>query len=209
MLTDFLNLITQWVVDYPLWSGVIIFLVAMAESLAIIGIVVPGVAIMFAIGTLISNGTLDMLSTTLWAASGASIGDGLSFALGKHYKERIHTVPWFAKRPGVLTKGHAFFDKYGIFSILIGRFIGPIRAVIPLVAGILDMPLKQYIPINMIASILWAPAYLFPGLLFGGAIATVPTSLADQWPIGLAILIAVILLARHLKKSRKKSSQDN
>jgi len=203
MLADLLNLITQWVTDYPFWSGAIIFLVAMVESLAIIGIIVPGVAIMFAIGTLISNGTLDMLTTTLWAASGASVGDGLSFALGKHYKEKIYTVSWFEKRPDFLKKGHAFFEKYGIFSILIGRFVGPIRAVIPLVAGILDMPLKQYVPINIIASILWAPAYLFPGLIFGNAISNTQSSLPDNWPTWLMVTVLVILLVKFIPRKNK------
>jgi len=205
VLTDFLNLITQWVTDYPLWSGVIIFLVAMLESIAIIGIIVPGVAIMFAIGTLISNGTLGIFSTILWAAAGASFGDGLSFALGKRYKETIHTISWFEKRPHVLQKGHAFFDKYGIFSILIGRFVGPIRAVIPLVAGILNMPLKHYVPINIIASLLWAPAYLFPGLLFGNSMSLIPVDLLDQWPVALVIIIIIVLLVIQLKKNRKKT----
>ncbi|MGB1647598.1 MAG: DedA family protein, partial [Cycloclasticus sp.] len=74
MLADFLNLVTQWVTDYPFWSGAIIFLVAMIESLAIIGFIIPGVAIMFAIGTLIGNGTLDLYSAIIWAAAGASLG---------------------------------------------------------------------------------------------------------------------------------------
>jgi len=207
MLTDFLNIITQWVTDYPLWSGAIVFLVAMVESLAIIGVIVPGVAIMFAIGTLISNGTLDMLTTTLWAAAGASVGDGFSFALGKHYNEKIYTVAWFKKRPDFLKKGHTFFEKYGIYSILIGRFVGPIRAIIPLVAGILDMPLKQYVPINIIASILWAPAYLFPGLLFGSGMSLIPAEFLKQWPVALAILIVIVLLVIQLRKSRKKKQK--
>lgn len=203
MFADILNVIIQWVTDYPLWSGAIIFLVAMLESLAIIGVVVPGVAIMFAIGTLISNGTLDMFTTTLWAAAGASVGDGLSFALGKHYKDKIHTIPWFKKRPDVLNKGHVFFEKYGVLSILIGRFVGPIRAVIPLVAGILDMPLKQYLPINIIASILWAPAYLFPGLIFGNTIFSTPSSLSENWPIWLVIAVLIVLLAKFIHKKTK------
>lgn len=205
MLTDFLNLITQWVVDYPLWSGAIIFAIAMAESLAIIGIVVPGVAIMFAIGTLISNGTLDMLSTTLWAVAGASTGDALSFALGKHYKERVYNVLWFKKHPDFLTKGHVFFEKYGVFSILIGRFVGPIRAVIPLVAGILDMPLKQYIPVNIIASLLWAPAYLFPGFLFANALSNTPNDWTNHWSAWLLGFVFVIcLVAVILKKNKRR-----
>ncbi|PHS72348.1 MAG: phosphoesterase PA-phosphatase [Cycloclasticus sp.] len=199
MFADFLNYITELINQYPTWAGAIVFLVAMLESLALIGVVVPGVAIMFAIGVLISNGSLDLLSTVLWAAAGASLGDGLSYALGRHYDEKIYQIAWFQKHPEVLEKGHAFFGKYGVISILIGRFVGPIRAVIPLIAGILDMPIKQYIPINIIASILWAPAYLFPGLLFGNAISTVPADFLDYWPLGLAIVVVIILLMKVLR----------
>lgn len=201
MFADFLNSITELIHQYPTWSGAIVFLVAMIESLAIIGVIVPGVAIMFAIGALISNGTLDMTTTVLWAAAGASFGDGLSYAIGRHYDKKIYQISWFKKNPNVLEKGHVFFEKYGIFSILIGRFVGPIRAVIPLIAGILDMPLKQYVPINIIASLLWAPAYLFPGLLFGDAMSTTPSYLLDYWPVGVAIILIVALLIRQFKKT--------
>ncbi|PCH84351.1 MAG: phosphoesterase PA-phosphatase [Piscirickettsiaceae bacterium] len=204
MFADLLNSITDLINQYPTWAGAIVFLVAMLESLAIIGVVVPGVAIMFAIGALISNGTLELVSTILWAAAGASFGDGLSFALGKYYDEKIYQIAWFKKHPNVLKKGHAFFDKYGVISILIGRFVGPIRAVIPLIAGILDMPLKHYIPINIIASLLWAPAYLFPGLIVGGSISNIPTDWLDYWPVGLTIIIS-LLLVKQLKKKKNNS----
>jgi undecaprenyl-diphosphatase len=179
MFANFLEIITQWITQYPLWSGIIIFTVAMIESLAIIGIVVPGIAIMFAIGALISNGTLDLVSSIMWAAAGASTGDALSFALGWHYKERIYHVPFFNQHQNLLDQGHNFFEKYGVISILIGRFIGPIRAIIPLIAGILNMPLKYYIPINIVASALWAPFYLVPGLFFGSSIIELQDYLPD------------------------------
>lgn len=208
MFADFLNSITDLINQYPTWAGAVVFAVAMVESLAIIGIVVPGVAIMFAIGTLISNGTLDMMDTVLWAAAGASFGDGLSYALGRHYDKRIYQLSWFKKNPNVLKKGHQFFEKYGVISILIGRFVGPIRAVIPLVAGILDMPLKHYIPINIFASILWAPAYLFPGLLFGKSISIIPQHWLSYWPVALLVIVIVILLLMLLKKKKHPSPLD-
>ncbi|OUR84225.1 phosphoesterase PA-phosphatase [Cycloclasticus sp. 46_120_T64] len=204
MINELINLISQWVIDYPLFSGGIIFSVAMIESLAIIGFIVPGVAIMFAIGTLISSGTLELFSTILWAAAGASTGDGLSFFIGKHYKKRIYQLPGLKGQQPLFDKGHVFFEKYGIYSILIGRFIGPIRAIIPLIAGILDMPNKQYIPINIIASALWAPAYLFPGLFFGAAIAQLPQQLLDYWPWALALCIILIVFIG-LRKTRHQS----
>jgi len=200
MFADFINTLTQLIDQYPTWAGLIVCLVAMLESLAIIGVIVPGVAIMFTIGALISNGTLDMVSTVLWAAAGASFGDGLSFALGKHYDKKIYHVTWFKKNPHVLKNGHVFFEKYGAISILIGRFIGPIRAVIPLVAGILDMPIKHYIPTNLIASALWAPAYLMPGFFFGKSIALIPINLQKEWLFILLFAVITWALYRILKR---------
>ncbi|MGB1340570.1 MAG: DedA family protein, partial [Cycloclasticus pugetii] len=62
MFAELLDTFTQLINQHPTWAGLIVFLVAMVESLAIIGVVIPGVAIMFGVGTLISNGTLDMAS---------------------------------------------------------------------------------------------------------------------------------------------------
>jgi len=208
MITDLIALLSQWVTDYPLFSGIIIFAVAMIESTAIIGFIAPGAAIMFAIGTLISSGTLELMSTILWAAAGASTGDALSFALGKHYKEQLYQLPWLKKQPKLLDKGVTFFRKYGIYSIFIGRFIGPIRAIIPLIAGMLDMPNKQYIPINLIASALWAPAYLLPGLLVGTAITSLPDKLFEYWPWGL-VFLTLIALAIGIRRKQKKLSKNN
>jgi membrane protein DedA with SNARE-associated domain len=191
MFADFLNTLTELISQNPTWAGLIVFLIAMIESLAIVGIIVPGVAIMFAVGALISNGTLDLVNTVLWAAAGASIGDGLSFALGKHYDQRIYNVNWFKNNPTVLEKGHRFFEQYGVFSVLIGRFVGPIRAVIPLVAGILDMPLKKYIPINIVASLLWAPAYLLPGFFFEKSTNLIPTNIQNKWPLLLIVALCI------------------
>jgi membrane protein DedA with SNARE-associated domain len=202
MFVDALNSITQLIQQYPTWAGVIVFLVAMIESLAIIGFIVPGVAIMFAIGALISNGTLELLSTVIWAAAGASIGDGLSFVLGWHYKEKVYQLAWLKKHQDLLDNSHQFFEKYGVFSILIGRFVGPIRAIIPLIAGIFGMPIKQYIPINLIASALWSPAYLFPGLIFGTVVSMTPEEWLAYWPIS-AIVVVIILVIVRFKKNRR------
>ena len=194
MFAELLESITQLIQQHPTWSGSLVFLVAMVESLAIIGFIVPGVAIMFAIGALISQGSLDLISTVIWAAAGASTGDALSFFLGYHYKERLYQLGWFKRHQHLLDDGHRFFEKYGVYSVLIGRFIGPIRAIIPLVAGILGMPIKHYIPVNIVASALWAPAYLVPGLFFGSAFSIIPVTLQNEWLlIALAIVVILIL----------------
>lgn len=193
MLNDLADSISSIAATYPTWSGVLIFLIAMVESLAVIGLIVPGVVIMFAFGALISNGTLELIPTIIWAACGASFGDGLSFALGWHFKDKIYDVHFLKPYKKSLDQGHAFFERFGILSLLIGRFFGPIRAFVPLIAGILAMPVRHYVPVNIVASALWAPAYLAPGILMGGFFTTVPGQWLIENPIGLVVFVTLML----------------
>lgn len=203
--------ITDWVAQYPYWSGVVVFLVAMLESLAIVGVVVPGVAIMFAIGALIGTGALELIPTLIWAACGASLGDGLSFALGWHFRDRLHRLNYFQQRQDLLDRGHRFFQRYGALSVIIGRFVGPIRAIVPMVAGMLEMPVPRYLAANVLASMLWAPAYLAPGLVFGESYEVIFRWLEEWWVV-VVLALAFLVLAyqgfRRFNVSQDASSDE-
>lgn len=211
MSADFIQQITDWVELYPYWASAVVFLVALLESLALVGILVPGVAIMFAIGSLVGTGALDMTSTVLWAACGASLGDGLSFALGWHFKDRLYRLDYFKRHEKLLDRGHKFFHKFGAVSVLIGRFVGPIRAIVPLIAGMMEMPVRYYLPANLIASALWAPAYLAPGLVFGKSYVAIFHWL-EEWWILVLLVVAFLGLAhqglRRLNVINNNQSQD-
>ena len=165
-MTELFQHLLDWVALHPYWSGALVFLVSMAESLAIVGLVVPGVAIMFGIGAMIGAGSIEFGAAMGWAVTGAIVGDGLSFWLGRRYKERLKEVWPFTRYPGSLTRGVAFFEKYGGKSVAIGRFFGPVRAVIPLVAGMMGMRPWRFALANILSALAWAPAYLLPGMVF-------------------------------------------
>ena len=65
------------------------------------------------------------------------------------------------KNPQLLERGHAFFEKWGFASILIGHFFGPMRAVIAIVAGIVNMPFVPFQIANWLASAAWAFSLLY------------------------------------------------
>ncbi len=188
-MTDLFYQLLDWVSLHPLWAGIVVFLVSMAESLAIIGLVVPGVAIMFAIGALIATGAIDFWLAFSCAVAGAVVGDGLSFWLGHSLQGRAATTWPFSRHPETLEKGVKFFQKYGGKSVAIGRFFGPVRAVIPLVAGMLGMRTWRYVIANVLSALLWAPAYLLPGIVFGTSL-----ELASQVAFRLVGIILLLLL---------------
>lgn len=165
----FQDLLT-WVATNPGWAYLGVFLVALAESLALVGLVVPGVIMMTGAGALIATGALGFQAVCLWAIAGAVVGDGVSYWLGRRYRARLATLRPFTRYPQSLETGIRFFRKYGGKSVALGRFVGPIRAVIPLVAGMMGMPAGRFLAANILSAIVWAPVYLLPGIVFGASL---------------------------------------
>lgn len=178
----------EWIALHPLWAGVAIFFVAFAESVAVFGLLVPGVVMMFGIGALIAGGTLDFWPVFLWAVAGAVAGDGFSFWLGRHFQDRLRGLWPFRRHPASLERGIEFFQKYGGKSVAIGRFFGPVRAIIPLVAGMLGMPAWRFFVANLLSALAWAPAYLLPGIVFGASL-----ELASEVAFRLVVLMLLLL----------------
>lgn len=153
-------------------EAILITIAALAflESLAVVGILVPGVALLFAAGTAAGGTGIEIQWVLLAASSGAIAGDGLSFFLGYHYHAFLRRVPPFKSHPEWIEKGEHFFKQYGLMGIVIGRFVGPIRPVMPLIAGFMQMKPPHFLSVNILSALAWAPFYLMPGYLVGASL---------------------------------------
>lgn len=191
MLTDLFQALFDWVQHNPHWGYVAVFFTAALESLAIIGLFLPGVAIMFGIGALVAAGALELGYTLLWAALGAVLGDGLSFWLGRHYHQRLRVVWPFKRYPQLMNQGVDFFHRHGAKSVLLARFIGPVRPILPAVAGMLDMPARRFFTVNVFSALLWAPAYTLPGVVFGASLG-LAAEVAGRLAVLVLLLVVVI-----------------
>ncbi len=190
MLAEIVKPFTTWMHLHPHMAGLIAFAIAFAESLAFIGGIIPGSVMMTAIGILIGSGVIPIWSTFIWAIMGAILGDGLSYWIGHHFKDHLR-VNWpFRKYPHWLEKGEQFFHRHGGKSIFIGRFIGPIRSILPVVAGMLHMPIKRFLIADIVSAIAWAPAYMIPGILLGAASLELDPETATR----LVLLVLLILI---------------
>lgn len=188
MTLESLQPILDWIAANPTWMGMIVFLTALGESLAVVGLLVPGAVMMAGFGALIALGHLQFWTVFAWAVAGAVIGDGLSFWLGRTFHQRLRQLWPFSRHPYLLSRGEEFFLRHGGKSVLFGRFFGPVRAVIPAVAGMLDMPTGRFLLVNVCSALLWAPAYLLPGMVVGASL-----ELASQVALRLVILILLLV----------------
>ena len=162
--------LTQWLASHPHWILFAIALMAFLESLALVGIVVPGVALLFAAATVAGSANIPVWDVLLAAFTGAVLGDGVSFLLGYRYHEIVRRFPPFTSHPEWVNKAEHFFHRYGLLGIVFGRFVGPVRPVMPLVAGLLEMPPLRFFTVNLLSALAWAPFYLMPGYLVGMSI---------------------------------------
>ena len=152
------------------------FLVALIESLPLFGTLVPGSITMTAIGALIGAAILPPIATFIAAILGAFAGDCLGFWLGDRYHATIRTAWPLNKLSKWINYSEKFFSNHGGKSIIIGRFIGPTRAAMPLIAGILRFTWMQFLGPAILAAVLWSLIYTLPGILLG--------ALALEFPAG-------------------------
>jgi len=181
----------EWLQSNPHWGWIIAFLAAFAESIAIIGSIVPGTITMTAIGLLIGSSVMPLWITLTWAILGAILGDALSFFIGRFFKNDLTKIWPFKKHPAILEKGQAFVQKHGGKSIFIGRFVGPVRAIVPLITGMLDMRPKFYFIASIPAAILWAPLYMLPGILIGAISLEMPADIATELILSVFFILII------------------
>src|SRR5580700_938122 len=149
------------------WAAVVMFITAFGESFAFVSLLFPGTTVLIAAGTLMSAGTLPYGPVMVGAVIGAVLGDSVSYWIGRRFGGAIAGLWPFSRNPDLLPRGIRFFERHGGKSVFIGRFFGPIRAVIPLAAGIMRMPRGRFWVANVTSALVWAPMLLFAGDLAG------------------------------------------
>ncbi len=198
-----LQVFIDWIAAHHHWAYFFVFIIAGAESLAVVGVLVPGIALMLGIGTLVGLGALHLGYCLLWAVLGAIAGDGISFWLGRRYRDRLKNLWPLTRYPDLVPRGEAFFVKHGGKGILLGRFFGPVRAIVPAVAGMLDMPPGRFYSINILSAIAWAPAVIIPGVVFGASLSLAAEVTSRLAGLVLGFLIVAWLWFRVVRRVAK------
>ncbi|WP_448192899.1 DedA family protein [Azospirillum sp. sgz301742] len=190
-MASFLSHMTDLVAGHPYTAYVAVFLLALSESIPIIGAVVPGTAIILGISALIPGGRLDVVPVILAATLGAIAGDGASFWLGHRYHGAILNRWPMSRHPDLIARSEAFFHRHGGKSVLFGRFTPGVRAFIPLVAGMLRMPVWRFYVANVASALVWAPLHVLSGMLVGASLGFVGAA-AERAAILLVVAILVL-----------------
>lgn len=187
-----LDSLIAWIGLHPLAAGAVIFLIAFGDALVIVGVAIPAVPLLFAVGTMVGLGHVDGLYALACASLGAFVGDGISYWVGHRYGPQLRQRWPFYKHPQWLARGEVTFRKHGMKSLVMARYVGAIRPFVPAIAGMLKMPLRQYMPASGLAAVLWSATFLAPGWVFGTSLDLVA---AVAGPLAMVLGVVLLLVA--------------
>ena len=158
------TMVRDFVVAHPNWAAAVVFALSFGESLAFVSLFLPFWAMLVTIGAIIGGTDSFNFWFILFAAgTGAALGDWLSYWLGFHYHEKIQGMWPLKNYPNLIERGRTFFEKWGTWAIILARFSGPLRASVPIAAGIAQMPQGMFQLANWTSAYLWAFVLLTPG----------------------------------------------
>jgi len=160
---DIAHTTIEFVRDHEMWAVPIVFGLAFGESLAFISLIIPAWSALIGIGALIGMTGIEFAPIWIAAALGAAFGDWVSYWFGLTFKEQVGRIWPLSRYPDLLPRGERFVQRWGVPGIFIGRFFGPLRATVPLAAGIFIMPFWPFQLANFISAFVWAAALLAPG----------------------------------------------
>jgi membrane protein DedA with SNARE-associated domain len=166
--------VTAFAREHQAWAMPIMFALAFAESLAFVSLIVPAWGALVAIGVTLGQSGVNLVPVWIAASIGAAGGDWLSYWIGRKLEHRVANIWPLSRNPGLIPRGEAFVKKWGVLGIFIGRFSGPLRASVPLAAGIFEMPYWRFQAANFASAFLWAGVLL----LFGDGLSKTLTMFA-------------------------------
>ncbi|AUL46817.1 cytochrome O ubiquinol oxidase [Bordetella trematum] len=147
------------------WLAPLAFALAFVKSLPLVALFIPGTALLLSIGAAIHLSHAGFVPVWLSISVGAALGDWVAFAIGIWAGPRVMTWRWVQARPHMVLRAAAYVERWGVLSIVLCRFFGPLRATVPMAAGVFGMRTAWFQLANWGSALLWAAALLLPGWL--------------------------------------------
>jgi membrane protein DedA with SNARE-associated domain len=204
-MTAYFSDITDFIARHPHYAAWAVFGLAFSEAIPIVGTVVPGSTLIVAISALAIEAAISPWLLLVAATLGAIAGDGTSFWLGQRCHRQILQRWPLNQFPQLIARSEAFFIRYGGASVFLARFTAVVRAFVPLIAGIVRMPARQFYVANILSAIVWAPAHVFPGVVFGLLVRLAGARPEQIFILAVAAMflgVIVIRLVRYFIKRR-------
>jgi len=198
-LRDLLN--PGYLIDYLL--GVLgnyvylgLWFVVFAETGLAVGFFLPGDSLLVVSGLFAAAGKLNIALVMLAFFLGSVIGDSTGYWIGKGMGHTLFTrEDSRIFKPSRVKQAHDFFEKYGVKTIILARFVPIVRTFAPLVIGAAEMPYSRFLPFSIIGGLLWISTMVLAGYFLGGVIEhALGVKLEDHIEKVVIVVVVISLL---------------
>lgn len=158
----------QFVLSYGAWVYVLLFAVIFVETGVVVMPFLPGDSLLFVVGALCGLGLMSLPLTLALLVAAAVLGNQTNYTIGRHVGPRV--FKWENSRlfnRAAFDRTHAFYEKYGGFTLIAGRFMPFVRTFAPFVAGVAQMTRSRFTLFDVSGALLWVGSLTIAGYLFG------------------------------------------
>ena len=190
------------------WTYALVGVMAFLETGAFVGLVAPGEFTVIVGGVVAGQGEIDIVPLIGLAWVCCVLGDSLSFFIGRRLGRAflVKHGPKVRINQETLEKVESYFDRHGGKTVLIGRFIGLVRALAPFVAGSSGMSYRQFLPFSIVGTGLWATTFSLLGFFFYRSFEQV-ANYAGQVTLAFGALVAVVVATVYLYRRFRKEEE--
>ena len=158
----------EFVLSYGTWVYALLFAIIFVETGVVVMPFLPGDSLLFVVGALCGLGLMNLPLTYALLIAAAVLGNQTNYTIGRHVGERVfqwEQSRWFNRR--AFDQAHAFYEKWGGITLVVGRFMPFVRTFAPFVAGVAAMTRAKFTFFDVTGGVLWVGSLVTAGYLFG------------------------------------------
>jgi membrane-associated protein len=203
-LPDWERILTDFSETLGAWTYALVGSLAFLETGAFVGLIAPGETAVVLGGVVAAQGEVDLVAMLLLVWLAAAGGDLASFLLGRRLGRPflVRRGPGLGVTPERLARVEGFFDKHGPKAILIGRFVGIVRAVAPFLAGSSGLRLRTFLPWSLLGTAVWAATFTLVGYIFHRSFSSA-AELTTRGALALAVVVTLVLAWQAHRRTRR------
>jgi membrane protein DedA with SNARE-associated domain len=181
------------VLNQPGWLVLLIAgLAVFAEDALFVGFVIPGETIGLLAGAAAKLGNVSLVGVIITVVGTAILGDTVGYAIGRHVGPRLMDLRILQRRRNRLDDAREFLSRHGASAVFLGRWVAFLRALVPALAGIAQIPYRKFLAWNAAGGIAWGVTVVLLGYAAGASYAQVGQAFGRD---AAAVVLAVVIVA--------------
>lgn len=189
------------------WVYVVVGLMVFAEDALFIGFVIPGETAAVLAGVAASQQTASLPIVLVVVVAAAIVGDSVGYRIGSHYGQTILELQMVRKRQDKVDRAQALLVERGGWAVFFGRFVAFFRAVVPTMAGIANMPYRNFLVFNVLGGVVWGTVFVLVGYLAGSSYNAASDAIGRDAVLIVLLAAAVLFVAWRIRVFRRQRSR--